>query len=417
MSSYRKTLAVCAVALLGPSLVVAGTWPRFRGPNGQGISVAKTLPVTWTDADYTWTLELPGSGLSSPVVWHERLFVTSANADRAEGFLQCIDAATGKVRWQKTVRLVKSKMSRLNSYAAGTPALTAERVYVMWCTAAQTTLVALDHDGQEVFRKGFGPTVSSHGPGISPMVVDDLVVFAHEQRKDETGYWIAVDRETGETRWRIERDHDQISYSTPCLARAGDMPRHLVFASLSHGLTGVAPATGAVRWSVPDALPTRVVSSPVLADPYVIGGCGRGGGGVQLTCVKMPTTPADTPQVAWTLKRGGVTPYVPTSLYKEGLLYTFHDQGTVACLDVKTGEIIWSEKPAGRFYGSPVWVHGRLYCVTREGQCVVLRAGKTYACLAVNDLGEASDATPAVADERMYLRTSTQVLCLSGQTP
>lgn len=417
MSLNTKILAACAVALLGPSLAVAGTWPRFRGPNGQGIGAAKTIPVQWTDADYTWKLELLGSGLSSPVVWNDRLFVTSANADQAEGFLQAIEPATGKVRWQKTYRLVKSKMSRLNSYATGTPALTADRVYVMWCTAAQTTLVALDHDGQEVFRKDFGPTVSSHGPGISPMVVDDLVVFAHEQRKEETGYWIAVDRETGETRWRIERDHEQTSYSTPCLTEAGAMPRHLVFASLSHGLAGVAPANGAILWSVPDALPARVVSSPVLADKHVIGACGRGGGGVQLTVVELPTTRAALPKVAWTLEKAGITPYVPTSLYKDGLLYTFHDQGTVACLDVKTGKQHWSEKPAGRFYGSPVWVDGRLYCITREGQCVVLQAGTTYACLAVNDLGEASDATPAIADERMYLRTSSQVLCLSGRAP
>jgi len=414
MSMNRQVLDVFVVTLMGGALACAGTWPRFRGPNGQGISAATTIPVQWTEADYAWKVDLPGEGISSPVVWDDTLFITCADADKPEGILQARHAATGKVLWQKRYPLIKSKMNRLNSYAAGTPALTANRVYMLWCTAAQMTLVALDHTGQEIFRKDFGPTVSSHGPGVSPMVVDDLVVFTHEQRSDRTGFWIAVDRETGETRWQIPRDHEQISYSTPCLVQVPGMPEQLVFTSLSHGITGVAPAEGRILWQVEDALPARVVSSPVLAGEVVVASCGKGGGGVRLTAVKRPLSDGDPAQKIWTLEKAGITPYVPTSLYRDGLLYTFHDQGTVACLDPLTGDIHWSEKPAGRFYGSPVWVDGRIYCITRAGRCVVLKAGKTYALLAVNNLGEASDATPAVIDERMFLRTSSRLLCLSG---
>jgi outer membrane protein assembly factor BamB len=393
----------------------ADVWPRFRGPNGQGLSDAKTLPSEWSAADYAWTIDLPGRGLSSPVVWNDRLFVTSADAAAPKGILQAVEPATGEILWQRATPLTSAKMNRLNSYATGTPALAENRVYTLWCTAQQLILEARDHDGRMIFQKDFGPTVSSHGPGVSPMLVDGLVVFTHEQRSDLPGFWIAVDAETGQERWRIQRDHDQISYSTPCLRSSPQGSRELVFTSLSHGFTGVAPADGALLWNVPEALPARVVSSPVLAGTLVVGSCGRGGGGVRLSAVQPPAATGRPGMLKWSQERNSATPYVPTSLYHDGLLYTFHDQGTISCLDAASGDILWSEKPAGRFYGSPVWAAGRIYCITREGQCVVLQAGRTYQLLAVNELGEVSDATPAVADERMFLRTATKLMCLAGQ--
>jgi len=415
MHTHGPTTRAILASLLLTSVALAGAWPRFRGPNGQGISDATTIPVKWTDEDYAWKIDLSGTGPSSPVVWGDKVFVTCADPQTPKGILLALDAATGNILWRKDYPLSPYRMNTLNSYAATTPALAAERVYVLWQTAAQTTLVTLDHSGREIGTTDFGPNSSQHGPGASPVVVDDLVVFTHEQREGQDGCWIAIDAENGQTRWKLPRDPQPISYSTPCLYAPPGSQAQLVFTSIGHGVTAVAPGDGTILWEASEAFIARVVSSPVLADGLIIGSCGEGGVGKRLAAVEPPAGPGGSPQLAWSAPQGAATPYVPTCLYKDGLLYSFQDQGTVACRIARTGEILWNEKPAGRFYGSPVWLDNRLYCITREGRCVVLQAGRNYSLLAVNDLGEPSDATPAVADERMYLRTSSRLLCLAAK--
>ncbi len=414
---HRDLIAVTIIPLLLVSVTFAGQWPRFRGPNGQGISDAKTIPVKWTQSDYNWKIELPGTGPSSPVVWDDKVFVTCADQDAPKGILVAVDAKTGKTLWKKEYHLSRSKMNRLNSYATGTPALTADRVYVLWSTAKEKLLAALDHEGGEIWKKEFGPTTSSHGPGVSPIVVNDLVVVTHEQKTSDgpvKSAWVAVDRKTGQTRWTVDRRSGGISYSTPCLYRPQDAPAQLVFTSQTHGITAVDPSTGSIVWEAESAFIARVVSSPVIAGDLIAGTCGQGGGGKRIIAIKPPASDSTSPKEVYSSQDRATTPYVSTSLYKDGLLFTFHDQGTICCRRAATGELLWSEKPAGRFYGSPVWVDGRLYCITREGDVVVLRAAPEYELLAVNSLGEKSDATPAVADERMYLRTTSHLVCLGG---
>lgn len=412
--------AIAVISLLLASVVSAGQWPRFRGPNGQGISDAKTIPVKWTQSDYDWRIKLPGGGPSSPVVWDDKVFVTCADKNVPKGILVAVDAGTGKTLWTKQYPLTRSKMNGLNSYATGTPALTADRVYVLWSTASEMLLAALDHDGKEVWRKEFGPTTSSHGPGVSPVVVNDMVVFSREQKTgagSEIDGWVAVDRRTGETRWTIPRKLGAISYSTPCLYTPRGGAAQLVFASQLHGITAVDPRAGKVIWEADSAFIARVASSPVLVGDLIAGTCGQGGGGKCITAIKPPASPGESAKEAYRSedRASGTIPYVSTGLCKDGLLFHYHDQGTICCRRAATGEILWSEKPAGKYYGSPVWVDGRLYCITREGDAVVVKAAAKYELLGVNSLGEKSDATPAVADEKMYLRTVSHLMRLGGR--
>ena len=413
-------VAAVVISLLLASSASAGQWPRFRGPNGQGISDAGAIPVKWSQNDYKWRIELPGSGPSSPVVWDERVFTTCADASAPKGILVAVDTGTGETLWKKEYPLSRSKMNKLNSYATGTPALAANRVYVLWSTAGETVLAALGHEGAEVWQKEFGPTTSSHGPGISPVVVDDLVVFSREQKVNAGSVkseWIALDRHTGQTRWTTPRRAGAISYSTPCLYASRGGPERLIFTSQLHGITAVDPGDGKVVWEAESAFIARVASSPVIVGDLVAGTCGQGGGGRRITAIKPPASPGASPTEAYSSEdnSSGTIPYVSTSLCKDGLLFSFHDQGTICCRRAATGEILWSEKPAGKYYGSPVWVDGRLYCITREGDVVVVKAAPEYELLAVNPLGEKSDATPAVADEKMYLRTASQLICVAGE--
>ena len=396
---------VCAASAAG-----AQQWTRFRGPNGCGISDAKTIPVRWTPGEVNWRAKLPGGGESSPVVWGKKLFVTCEDRSSARRMLVALRASDGKLLWHKQCQLVRYSLHGRNSYAAPTPAVDADHVYVLWTTPKQTLLVALDHDGAEVWQSTFAGVHCPHGAATSPIVVDDLVVFTREQegRSPNPSSWVAVARKTGKTRWEVPRRTSiKTSYSTPCLFVAKGQPPQLIFTSLAHGMTGVDPRTGKVLWELRSAFRWRVVASPILADGLLIGSSA-----VNYVAVRPPAAPSGRPIVA---RQKGPHSYCPTPLAKDGRLFIFRDDGRVYCLRGATGKQLWQAKPGGRFAGSPVWVDGRLYCITMDGNVFVMAAADEYKLLAVNPLGEKSQATPAVAGGRMFLRTWSHVTCIGGK--
>ena len=391
-------------------------WTRFRGPNGQGISNAKTIPVKWTPKDYNWKVSLPGGGSSSPVIWGDKVFITSGNEKAGRGFLLALRVSDGKVLWQKEYALTPYRMNRLNKFAVGTPVVDAGNLYVLWTTSKETILEALDHDGERLWRRTFGGVHCRHGPAASPMLFDDIVVFTQEHEgsdKDDRSVWIAVDRKTGQTRWELERQTGQkTSYSTACVYSPPTGASQLIFTSRSHGITSVNPRTGTVIWEAGSVFPSRAVSSPVIADGLIIGTCGDGPSGKCLVAVHPGTADKSTqPSEAYTIDKSTAT-YVPTPLAKGGLLFTYHDKGYVSCLRSDTGEQLWREQPSNKIYGSPVWADGKLYCITAKGEVLVIKAAPTYELLAVNPLGEDSNATPAIADGRMYLRTYSHLISI-----
>ena len=408
---------VCVFLLA--SVVQGQEWTRFRGPNGQGISNAETIPVKWTEKDYNWKVELPGIGHSSPVVWGDKIFITSGNQKDGTGMLFALSVSDGRILWQKEYPLTKYRMNSSNSYATATPAVDGDRVYVLWVTMNETILVVLDHEGEEIWKSTFEGVKCQHGPGISPIVVKDIVVFTHEHEKSDKearSAWIAVDLKSGKTRWELERQTSfKTSYSTPCVYSSGTDKPLLIFTSLAHGMTAVDPDSGVVVWEVESAFISRVISSPVVAGELLISTCGDASTGKRLIAIRPGGGSKSTePIEVYKIESSAVT-YVPTSVAKDGLLFTFHDRGDVSCLRSATGEQLWREKPAGPFYGSPVWVDGKLYCITRKGEVVVIKAAPTYELLAVNSLGEESYATPAVADGRMYLRTYSNLISIGGR--
>jgi len=276
--------------------------------------------------------------------------------------------------------------------------------------------VATDLDGTEIWRRTFGGHHSQHGSGTSPIVFGGIVVFAceHEDsgKKGATSSWMALDRRTGQTKWELPRQTGpKTSYSTPCVYSPASGARQLVFASQRHGITGVDPRTGKVVWELESALPSRVVSSPVIAGELLIGSCGDGSNGKRLIAIRPGIQGKSTePEEVYRIENGA--PYVPTSIAAGGLLFTFHDRGYASCLRSDTGEQLWREKAAKKFYGSPVWADGKLYCIATDGDVLVIRAGEIYELLATNSLGEKSHATPAIAGGIMYLRTYSHLISI-----
>lgn len=415
-----KRTFLAAIIIILASVSQAQEWTRFRGPNGQGISNAKTIPVKWSEEDYNWKVRLPGGGHSSPVIWGGKLFVTSGDQQAGKSVIFALNVYDGKILWQKEYSLRKYRPNKLNSFASATPTVDADHVYVLFTSPEETILTALNHNGAETWKRKFEGVRCQHGAGTSPIIYDDMVVFTHEHEnkssKDARSIWFAVNRKTGETRWVLDRKTGpKTSYSTPCVYTPATGTPQLIFNSHSHGMTGVEPGAGRVIWEVTTAFPARVVSSPVIADDLLIGSCGDGGSGKRLTAVRPGSSDGSIqPEEAYSIDRG-YRPYVPTSIAKEGLLFTFLDRGYVSCWNSTTGRQLWEEKPAGRFFGSPVWVDGKLYCITMDGDVVVVRAADTYELLAINSLGETSHAAPAVAGGRMYLRTYSQLFSIGSK--
>jgi len=407
-------LILCCMTATMASVSAADNWTRFRGPNGSGAAEETSVPAKWTDDDYAWKVQLPGTGHSSPVVWGDHVYVTTASEKGDVFSLLAYGAADGELLWKQGQSLEYLRVHALNSRASSTPAVDQHGVYTLWFGPDKSLLVAVGHDGTERWRKDLGPTATMHGPSQSPMVYDGMVILSFEQELNKSklrSYWYALDSETGETVWRLDRDTSQkASSSVPCIYRTADGSDQIVFSSNAHGLTAVDPATGDIAWCEPTAFPTRVVSSPVQAGRYLVGTNGRRGGGLRLVAID-PS--GGTPVVVHDIEEK-IVPYVSTPIAVGELLFLFHDSGLVTCMEIESGKVHWSERQDGKMFGSPVLVGDRLYCITNKGDVVVLRAAANYEPLGVNALGEGSHATPAVANGRMFLRTNTQLMCVAG---
>jgi len=410
-----------------PARADEAPWNRFRGPNGSGISDAKTVPARWAEKDYNWTIGLPGPGHSSPVVWDKRIFVTCGDSTTALLTLLCVDAPTGRMLWKHEEPSKTYGQHRDNSYASATPAVDADGVVITWTTPDAIMLLALDFQGRELWRRNLGPLISLQGSGSSPILYQDLVVLANDQedmerspgrRKDGPNpagrsFVIGVDRKSGETRWLTETKTFLAGYSTPCIYQAEGGRPELIFSNTAHGMMAVDPVTGEVTWEFGQPFLDRAVISPVVAPGLVIAGHGAGIRGTRCIAVRPSSSDqAAVPTLAYEITKS--LPMVPTPLVKDGRLFLWCDDGVVSCLRVATGETVWRERVEGGFYSSPVWVDGYLYNVSKTGEVVVLVAGDSFEVCHRISLGEPSYATPAVAGGVMYLRTSSHLFSLGG---
>ncbi|MBL7039222.1 MAG: PQQ-binding-like beta-propeller repeat protein [Pirellulaceae bacterium] len=404
-----------------------GEWTRFRGPNGTGLSDATRIPITWTEQDYNWIVDLPGVGHSSPVVWDRKLIVTCGDPKTATRIIVCLDGSDGHTIWQRDYRSENHRQHRHNSYATATPSVDAHGAITTWTTPDEVVLLALDLDGNEQWRRDLGPFVGPHGSGSSPIIAGDLVVLANEQedpaivarmmgRKVPTdppgkSFLIAVDRKTGQTRWQVPRRTALAAYSTPCVRRTTDGAEELIFTSTAYGITAIDLATGRVNWEIDGVFEDRCVGSPVLAGELVIGSYGHGVRGMRCIAVRPGSRSTDTkPAIIIDVTRS--VPLVPSPLVKGNRIFLWADDGVVTCLDGSSGEVIWRERVDGSYYGSPVCVRDRLYCISRDGEVVVVSASDRFEVLARIPLGEPSFATPAISNGVMYLRTQSHLYSL-----
>jgi outer membrane protein assembly factor BamB len=355
-----------------------------------------------------WKTSLPGEGHSSPTVWGKRLFVTSAEAEKNRRSLHCLDAKSGRLLWTKSFTFAAYHTHEFNDAASATCALDKERVFSVWPSESQFTVVAHDHSGRERWKRELGAFPTQHGGGASPVVFGDLLLVPREPENAE-GSLLALDVKTGLTRWEARRPSLAAPYGAPLLYQPDKGPPQVVMASTALGVTSYDPLTGKLLWQQSELLKLRYVSSPIQMGSRVVVGSGTGGGERLLVALNLDPQ-GKNPSIAWRLTRGA--PYVPTPIFTSDLLYLWGDGGVVTCVKPESGEQVWQERAGGDFSGSPVCAGGRLWAVSVQGELISFAPDRNPTPFSRVPLEAPSRATPAVAGGRLFVRTLKHVFCL-----
>ena len=399
--------AIYAALLLLPSLASAENWPRFRGPNGQGLADSRV--VLPQENSVLWKQPLPGEGHGSPVVWEDRLFVMTALPENGTQIVCCLDTKDGKLIWERSFPARTYRKKNLNTFASATPAVDDTLVYCTWANPDEFIVAALDQaDGKTVWKKDLGPFIAEHGYGGSPILVGDSVIVAAEQ--DEPGFVAALDRKSGEFRWKTPRKGEKTAYATPCLFRPKSGQEQLISASQAHGLYALDATTGKPTWELP-LFKMRVCGSPLVTKEFAMASCGSGGGGKR-TIVVRPGDPAKGTEASVAYEPETARPYVVTPIAVGDLLFLWTDNGILTCLDLATGKTHYRERLQDTFFASPISDGRTLYCISRTGKLFVIPVSKEFKKPRKIDLEEPSHATAAIVDGVLYVRTLSNMFAL-----
>jgi outer membrane protein assembly factor BamB len=422
LSSY----AILATAFLSSLASAAETggklwWPQFRGPNSSGIGEGSPPVEFGPEQKVLWKTPV-GSGLSSPSIWENRIFLTEVDRANKRLATVAIDRRTGKILWRNTVEAgAIEKVHDYSSPAASTPATDGERVYVYFGSYG---LLCYDLNGKLVWEQRLPDPQNPYGAVASPILVGDLLVFNH-QGKD--AYLLALNRRDGRTIWKTDRSRFKFGWSTPVHWRHDGIDEIVVLGGdfePNQRLMAYNVSDGAERWWV-GGLPPCGKSTPVagggmifFAAPDIIMETEAvrrnpqraeqiyANNNSRVAAVR-PGGKGDVTEthVAWSEHKG--TPGVPSPLYYKGRIYTFQNGGIAYCRAADTGKLLFGGRlgALGDYYSSPVAANDKIYIASMEGVVVVLAAGDELKVLATNKLDGGILATPAVVDGKLYVRT------------
>ena len=434
-----RITSLALVALFSLTTVgFAANWPQWRGPDGSGISTEKNLPAEWTPTkNIKWKTPIAGRGHSSPIVWGNKIFLTTAiegelvpDAKAAKHMIEgkeyvhpdsvganhkhtfkviALNRDTGKILWETVAweGTPYDNRHRKSSYAASTPATDGKLVYAFFGSEG---LYAFDFNGKPAWNAQLGKmgTVGM-GTGTSPILYENLVIVQCDEENGESSFIVALDKKTGKEVWRTPRKV-QVSWSTPLLVRGAT--RSELIASGTEFVISYDPATGKELWRhkgvESNAIPSPVANSDmvfvVAGFPAKIAMAIKLGGSGDLT---------GTPNVPWKYAKG--TAYVPSPILYGDYLYLTTDRGILTCIDAKTGEVKYE---GGRipipatFTASPVAFEGKILMTSEDGDTFIVKAGPKHEILGTNSVGEPVYASPAIADGRIFIRGEKNLYCI-----
>lgn len=414
MTSVHQTEAQFASPEERVHMVVPGGqanvyWPRWRGPSGQGLAAGTGYPDRWSERESVlWRSPVPGRGHSSPIVWSDRVFLTTGYGDGRVSVLS-YRRSDGKLLWEafgpdRTPEYLHPK----NSHASATPTTDGDRVYASFGSKG---LLAVDFGGRVVWHRSLGAIDNYHGTAGSPLLYKDrLVLFEDHSGRTNGGAFIAAfDVGTGRTLWRTER-RGIAGWSTPIAIHAFDHDEIIV--SSQERVYAYDPDTGRERWTCGGNL-YEVIPTPVVGHGLLF--CSSGRAGPTLAIRPGGRGDVTNTHVAWQSPRG--SPFVPSPLLHGDYLYIVNDMTSiVTCFEAATGKVMWQGRlgVATRegFSASPVGADGKVFFTNDEGETFVLRAGSTFELLHVNRLSARVLASPALVDGRWYFRTDRELLAI-----
>lgn len=414
MDRWLMCLLVGGATLCG-AVLRAEEWSRFRGPNGSGVAQTSQLPDRLGEAEKLWQVEV-GKGWSSPVLWGGRLFLTLEAGDEKRA-VACLDAKTGLELWQFELPYAAHQQHKFNSFASATPFVDEQRLYLNWTNGDTVEALALDHEGRVLWRKEkLSAYVHEHGSGSSPLVVDGIMVVRCEYEGPDNAI-LGLNAASGEVVWRVPLKSTKNTYSTP-VVRETAQGREIVLLNTDNGFLGIDAKSGKLNWQHNPGFRQRSVGSFAFAEGQLFATLGSGGGGKESALLKFGVS--GPPEEGYTLTGG--LPYVPTPLVMEGLMYLLSDGGILKCVDFKSGEEVYNERLLGaggnstKYFASPVAGDGKIYCCSQSGDVVVVRSGKKFEQLGATRLDGAMNATPALGEGRIYVRTDKSLWCF-GKRP
>ncbi|MCP3964713.1 MAG: PQQ-binding-like beta-propeller repeat protein [bacterium] len=435
------TITAPSTAALAASPTTAGSaidpldqWPQWRGPLATGVAPRADPPVKWSEEDNVrWKVELPGSGHSTPIIWGDRVFLTTAiphgealaapeehdhgahhnlPASRRQKFVVlAVDREGGKISWQRAVRDEQPHEGthETGTWASSSAITDGERLYAFFGSRG---LHCLGLDGEPVWNKDFGDMLSrhGHGEGSSPALHGDTVVVNWDHQGES--FVVALDKRTGKERWRVSRD-EITSWSTPLIVENAGKAQVIV--SATKRVRSYDLATGKVLWQAA-GLSRNVVASPVAADGMVFVGNSYDWQAMLAIRLEKATGEVNgTDAIVWTRDRD--TPYVPSPLLYDGMLmFLKHSQGFLTNLDAATGETLYGPvrlPSMGMIFASPVGAAGRVYIASRNGATLVVERGEKPVVLARNQLDDSFSASPAAVGGELYLRGEKHLYCLA----
>ncbi len=410
-------LPTLALLLSAGATVAAGNWPQWRGPDQNGVSAERNLPLKWGAAEnVAWKLAMPDRSGSTPIVWGERVFLNASEGDELS--LWCVDRSKGAVLWKRKLGGGNVKM-RKHNMSSPSPVTDGKTVWVMTGTGV---LKSFDFEGRELWsrdiQKDYGQFGLNWGYASSPLLHGDslYVQVLHGMNTDDPSYVLRLDKKTGKTLWRVERPTDAVrespdAYTTPALLSYGKTLEVVV--SGGDYVTGHDPATGKELWRAGGLNPDREPFYRVVASPIAFDGLVYVPTRVKPLLVLRAGGRGDVSKshLAWSTPNG---PDVPTPVTDGKYFYVVNDRGIVWCLDAKTGKEVYAQqrlKP-GTYSGSPVLADGKIYVTNEDGVTSVIKAGPQFEVLAENDLAEYTLSSPAVSDGQIFIRTSGHLYCI-----
>ena len=412
----RLRLAVCLLTFCLAGLVecqrlrAEANWPQFRGPRGDGTSPAKDLPITWSETEnIRWKTPIHGKGWSSPVVWGEQIWLTTATEDGHRRSVLCVDLASGKIVFDKLVLEMDNPQYShpTNSYASPTPCIEEGRVYLHF--GAEGTYCIDTRTCEVLWSRLDFPCNHHRGAASSPILFENLLIVAFDGYTEQ--YVVALDKSTGKTVWKRDRnikyknDNGDIkkAYGTCTIIEVDGRP--LLVSPSAECTIAYEPHSGDEVWRVHHGGMNQA-ARPLLAGGRLI--LSSGAGGVKLLAVD-PKGRGDITgtNILWTY--GKVVPSRSSSVVVGDLLFMVNDAGIASCIDVKTTDQKWHERFGGDYAASPIYADGRIYFFSEDGRSPVIEPKSEFKLLAENKLGDCFKASPAVVGKAFILRSRTDL--------